>query len=109
MPQQTLQTAAELTQALHETTAALNAVKARFRFILVFVVALALILALTIKTRYDARIEFCQKDNEVRAGLLYVTDILEANAEEIDAKDQQFLDAMRDSFALRDCSDVSVF
>lgn len=77
MPDRAIATAHELTDALNNNTAALKAVKRRLRFILVFVVAVALVLAGVIKSRYDTRVEACQKDNLLRSGLLHIADTLD--------------------------------
>lgn len=104
MPSETLKTAHELTDALHDNTDALRAVRNRFRYVVVFVIAVALVLAVSIKSRYDTRVSSCFRDNEVRSGLLHLADVIEGNLNlPLSPGEQEFLDTMRDTFAVRNC------
>lgn len=107
MPTETLRSAAVLTEALNENTAALKAVKARFRFILVFVVIVALVLTFVIKSRYDNRVNACGDQNELKTGLLRIADQIEAGVPRpISPENAQLIASMREDFALSNCGDI---
>lgn len=114
MPDRAINTAHELTDALKENTTALRSVKRRFRFVIVFVVMLALVLALVVKSRYDARVGACEKDTDLRGGLLHIADQIEAGVErdpetgKISPENQQFIDNLRSDFAITvNCDEIS--
>lgn len=105
-PKNPIDSTNQLALALRVNTLALHAVRRRYRWLVGLVLALILFFCFTVKVRYDTRIEFCHRDNEMRGGLLNVADSMEEAATSDNPTRDAFIAELRRDFALRDCGDV---
>ncbi len=97
-----------LADALKENTKALGRVQRRNRALAAVVVLLLVLVVTMVKTRYDARVDGCHRDNELRSGLLDVADLIEGfQGDDPSSRGEAFVVSLRNDFALRaGCGDT---